>query len=383
MAFDKTKKAGPSLSRLFKILGKTLSIYSGHNTSPLYLIFFITSRCPCKCPHCFNWQRETIKKDELTIDEIEKISKSIGTLEFLFLTGGEPHFRDDMPEIARLFYLNNKIIRLQSPTTGYDPGRIIKNVERILKYCPNVQFGQGVSFDSLFRDHDNLRGINGLFEKAVETFKGLKRLEKRYPNFGVCNPIAMTTFNHDRVFELYKFLRDELHSENIFCNYIRGNPRNSDAKGIDPECYKQFCELIDMDLIQQKCRGYKNVKFNQFFNAKNIFTHRIVYDTVKEDKQQLKCLAGKTAGVLYENGDVYPCELLGHRFGNLRESGYNFEAVWNSEAAEKVRVWIKKEKCFCTHECFLTTSILFNPYWLMRCALLAFRLGISGKSRYR
>lgn len=370
------KGTRPNLSRLLKLFYKTLMAYTNGKTVPAYLIFFVTSRCVCKCSHCFNWQRAEQKKDDLTLSEIEKISKSIGNLEFLFLTGGEPHLREDLAEIARIFYLNNKVIRLQSPTSGFDPDRIVKNVEKILKYCPGIQFGHGVSFDAIGEDHDFSRGVNGLFNSAVETFKGLKKLENKYSNFGVCNPIAVTAYNQDKVYDLYKYLKEELNSENIFCNYVRGNVRDVKTKNLDVEKYRLFAEMIDSDLLNQKCLGYTNVKFNQFYNAKNIFTRRIVYKIMKENKFQIPCMAGRMAGVLYENGDVHPCELLDEKFGNVRDNNYDFRSVWFSETADNIRARIKKEKCFCTHECFLTTSLLFNPYWLFRCLFMAFRLTI-------
>jgi len=52
---------------------------------------------------------------------------------------------------------------------------------------------------------------------------------------------------------------------------------------------------------------------------------------------------------------------LPQSFGNLRDFDYDFEKIWKSQKAKKVREWILKTRCACTHECFLTTNILFSP----------------------
>jgi hypothetical protein len=47
--------------------------------------------------------------------------------------------------------------------------------------------------------------------------------------------------------------------------------------------------------------------------------------------------------------------------GNLREAGYNFRDIWKGETRRTVLEDISGHRCFCTHECFNTTNILFNP----------------------
>ena len=60
------------------------------NIMPEYVTFFVTNRCNCKCKHCFFWKELNNLKNELTLDEIKKISMSMGKFSVLSLTGGEP-----------------------------------------------------------------------------------------------------------------------------------------------------------------------------------------------------------------------------------------------------------------------------------------------------
>ena len=60
------------------------------------------------CSHCLLGEKRVGLK-ELTINEIEKISQSLGRILFLLPTGGEPFLRDDIAEIVHIFYRNNKV----------------------------------------------------------------------------------------------------------------------------------------------------------------------------------------------------------------------------------------------------------------------------------
>ncbi len=47
--------------------------------------------------------------------------------------------------------------------------------------------------------------------------------------------------------------------------------------------------------------------------------------------------------------------------GNLRDYNYDFDKLWNSDNAYKIRRWVKEENCFCplVGQAFLDT--LMNP----------------------
>jgi glycosyltransferase involved in cell wall biosynthesis len=66
---------------------------------------------------------------------------------------------------------------------------------------------------------------------------------------------------------------------------------------------------------------------------------------------------------------VKPCELYADKIGNIRDFNYDFSRLWKSGAAARMRARIRKEKCFCTHECNWTTNILFNPRYARELAM--------------
>ena len=73
------------------------------------IFLFVTGRCNAKCAMCFYAQEMDKKQPDLTFDEIKKISETAGQFNRLWISGGEPTLREDLPEILELFYKNNHI----------------------------------------------------------------------------------------------------------------------------------------------------------------------------------------------------------------------------------------------------------------------------------
>ncbi len=64
--------------------------------------------------------------------------------------------------------------------------------------------------------------------------------------------------------------------------------------------------------------------------------------------------------VLTETGDLYPCESFDMKIGNVRQDGYDLMNMLQSENARQILNKIK-DGCYCSHECYMMTNILFNP----------------------
>jgi MoaA/NifB/PqqE/SkfB family radical SAM enzyme len=106
---------------------------------PIHLTFFVTRRCNSNCPFCFYLRSDDIPADarpELSLEEIEKISSSLGNLLWLAFSGGEVFLRDDLVEIARTFYRNNKPAIMLFPTNGLLPDVIRDRIATIVRSCP-------------------------------------------------------------------------------------------------------------------------------------------------------------------------------------------------------------------------------------------------------
>lgn len=328
---------------------------------PLYLIHFVTSDCVARCKHCLLGERGSSRSKDLTIDEIERTVKNTKPLLFVFLTGGEPFLREDLYEIARIYYQIGRVRKMQIPTNGWFGERIFNFAQNISKACPDMHVGITVSLDGIGSDHDEIRGLPGLFVKATETFTGLKYITQKLPNVDVNCTITVSSYNQHKLLLLADFIVNNLHCENLFNSLVRGKPRDPTSLHIDIRNYETLNSWLEKAYRRDHIAGYKNFPFAGMVNAKNLMSRKIIVDIAKGRKNSwMRCYAGTLSGVLMSDGSVYPCELRNELYGGVRDNGYNLQELWRSKKAKEIRLRIRRENCSCTHECFISHNLLFS-----------------------
>ena len=328
---------------------------------PLYMIHFITENCNANCFHCLCGYHAHWERNELTVDEIERFSRSLGDLLFVFLTGGEPFLRDDIAEIARIYYQNNKVKKFQIPSNGSMTEKQLRLTEEIVRACPDAHVGVTISIDGLRDLHNRERNFKGLFDRSIATYLGLRKLEEKYKNFGVNMTTCVTNLNQDHLRELFDYVIHDLGVRNYFNTFVRGVPADPRSVEVDIAKFEEFSRWQDEALVRGEMRGYADFAGADFINAKNLLSRNMIAKTYKENKRQVTCHTGKLSFVLRSTGQIFPCELLNKPMGNLRDVNYDFKKIWYSPRADEIRKWIRDTKCFCTHECFMTLNILFSP----------------------
>jgi len=328
-------------------------------STPLQLVYFITSKCNLKCEHCFYAERLNKEVKELSLDEVEKASKGMGRLLWLSLTGGEPFLRKDIAQTAEMFYRNNSFGILTIVTNGTLHDFITESVSDICGKCRDSNIVLYVSIDGLEKMHDDLRGSSGAFKQALGTIKSLKELKKSFKNLYVGTVTTINRKNQSEMKELALFLKDEVSPDSITINMLRGRPKMAKMGEIDIKNYFDFIR-IQQEGFRKKELGYPGMLGGRLLWQREALQKEIIATVLKENRFVLPCLAGRVSCVMTECGDIYPCEILEERIGNIREAGYDFKKIWVSKEAKEIRKRIKDTRCFCTYECAITTNILFN-----------------------
>ena len=144
--------------------------------SPPFLILFINSICNMKCEHCFYW-RNLNRRDDLTKDEIFALSRSLGQIENLNLSGGEPFLRREFAEICRQFIQYNQVRQIYVPTNGYYTDKIVREISETLQERKLELFVAELSLDGMEEFHDRFRVAPGSFKKAMESYEALAELQ--------------------------------------------------------------------------------------------------------------------------------------------------------------------------------------------------------------
>ena len=340
-----------------KIVGFKLAYHSiTQPAGPITLTFSVTNACQSRCKTCKIWkiypEKIQDQKNELGTDEIEKIFRSMGPVYFFNLSGGEPFLRKDLPEIVDLAvqYLKPRIIH--SPTNGIATNRILKRTRDILegirKRGLDTPLTIKPSIDGVGDLHDEIRGYRGNWKRLLATIKGLKELEREYSNLHLELGTVVSNFNKDRLDEIEDFV----HSLGIQSYRNEIAEQREEFFNVGEPITPQGGEYADLmrgfsSKIRKSMRDKKPL-------AKVTESLRLVYydlatRIITENRQVIPCYAGISNVHLTPHGDLWPCCVIGysHSMGNLRDSNYDFQRIWKSARASRVRKFIKDGKCAC------------------------------------
>jgi MoaA/NifB/PqqE/SkfB family radical SAM enzyme len=324
---------------------------------PLHLTFFVTRRCNARCPFCFYLSRDgKSETPELSLDEVERVFGSLGSLLWMAFSGGEVFLREDIVEISSAIHRLNRPSIMLFPTNGLMPELIRDRTSEILRSCPRSTVVVKLSLDGLEDRHDSLRGTPGGFRKVLKTYELLKGFLAEYPNFELGVNTVFCAGNQDDMDGVIRFVRglDMIKTHTI--SMVRGDTKDGSLKDIDIDKYLEAVRKLDGD-VRRRTYRFRGSKVKA---AQDNLQRRIIYRTVKEKRQLIPCYAGRLNLVLTETGDVYPCESFMLKMGNIRDFGYDMARLLEGERAREAVSRIEKG-CFCSHECYTMTNILFNP----------------------
>ncbi|MCD4708100.1 MAG: radical SAM protein [Candidatus Sabulitectum sp.] len=346
------------------------------SNDPNYLIFQITNRCNAACEHCFNWRKvqnpDNLRDRELSLEEIEKLTKKLPPMLIVNLCGGEPTMRTDLPEIVSLFTANARAKYITIPTNGFLPEKTEEIFDRTFRESPDTFFRIGISLDGWEEEHDRIRKHPGGFRKTLETAKVFRRLRNRYKNFFVEANIVFSRNTQDTIDDLVSSIHSTDLFDSIAVLYIRGNPKDPQLMQPDLEKYKA---------VNRKITETFRVRRHPSARILEALTEMVVEKVIeaeKTDKHCYRCFAADRFTVLSANGDLFPCEILEDRLiGNIRDHDYNIPAMLDSRIASEIREHAKK--CVCTWECAINMSFIYQPLQALKVAGRAFSNAIHHK----
>ena len=346
------------LDKMQKILGNDIA----------YLIFHTTSRCNAFCNHCFVWENveaagkfsapdKPSLRDELSLDEINKISQGFPYLLLVNLAGGEPFLRKDIVEIAKIFYKNNKVNFITIPTNGFLPEVIVPQVEKLCQELPDVFFRLSISIDDIGIEHNKIRSFKDGYETLLKTARDLQFLKEKCNNFDLRAVSVFTQKNQDHFEELL----DELENLEIFdaitVMLIRGNPKDPELKKIDIQKFTKIQKRLNNGLARSW--RHPGSKILSQILAKT--SEGVIDSFLNPGVRKFKCYQGQKSLVLNDIGNVFACEILEDKpLGNIRDFNYKIQDLLKHQKSQEIIDFIKAKKCACTWECAINTSQIFN-----------------------
>ena len=331
------------------------ALLPGEDDTPPFLVLFINSICNLTCDHCFYW-RDLNQRNDLSFEEIRALSESLGTIENLNLSGGEPFIRKEFADIVRLFVRNNQARQVYVPTNGYFTEKTEAALRSVLEEPELMLFACELSLDGMPEYHNKFRGNHQSFEKAMETYDMLARLQREDPRLRIHSISTATNQNMAEIWRLTEYLHErcpQMDHHNLAI--IRGDRKDPSLLTPPIDQYRALSDHVRA-VWQDRDEG-------RFGAIVEPMLQWAKTESALQSRQVVPCKAGILAGVVYANGDVSVCEMH-EPLGNLRDA--SFRQLWQSPKAREVRASIAAKKCWCTTEVFMWPSIAFQPAPLLR-----------------
>ena len=327
---------------------------------PYKLLLAVTERCNQRCGHCEIWRRAP--QPELTPDEIRRILESLPGLRWLDITGGEPTAHPQLDELTRaLVRAGDDLVFAHFVTNGGLPERA-EGLARGLSRLPRARLVVSVSIDADAALHDQMRGREGAFARAVETVQRLDRL----PGVAVYVGTTLTPENQPHLAHVEAALAEALPAAVPSRWHVNVMTRSAHFFGNDAH------QDVDEDAVRAALRfieARRGLPLDAFAVVEKLFArgHRWWLAT---GRAPAPCQALRASAFISARGEVFGCHVLPHRIGDAREAGYDLSSILAGPAAEAERRRIAASGCAsCWTPCEAYHAIAASPGALLLRAL--------------
>lgn len=310
----------------------------------------LTYQCNSRCTHCNTWQtwKSPLRSGNLSIDEYKDLltSKVCGSLEEVSLTGGEPFLYRSIGDLIRLLIAIHPHINLSINTNGTNQKALtsILQIEDI-KTFKEIQIV--VSVDGIGVVHDNIRGLNGSFDKNVNLIKYIRRY---FP--WVTLSISFTAYPTN-----FRHLTDVLELSNQLDVGFTARMANNSFFYDNQHGFVDWSQA-DLQEVNEKFKVVANhlaIRYNRPNSSHVIFLRRAVVGWL-EKQRHYECFSGKDSLYIDPRGDVFPCIMLHKVLGNVAKD--SLEDILLSNASIATQHHIAERRCCCWTECETMKSII-------------------------
>jgi MoaA/NifB/PqqE/SkfB family radical SAM enzyme len=321
---------------------------------PHKVTFVATYHCNFRCEMCNIWQKKSV--NEMTPDEIALFFERWSQFRWVHLTGGELFMRRDLDDVVAAIQRScRSLFLLNFPTTGWFGDKTVKLVERTLERGVG-RLMVTISLDGPKALHEEMRGLKGSWERAIETYRRLRGI--RRSNFQPVIGMTLLTKNADHVEATIQavrevipdFKRTELHlnvgheSGHYFDNL-------GQAQAVDQS-------RVARAIARHRERNGAGLHPVHFLENRYQALVPAYYET---GRSPLPCSALSTSCFIDAYWNLFPCSIWDEKIGNLREAGFDFEALWNSPKRRELRRNVVEENCpHCWTPCEAYPTVLAN-----------------------
>jgi MoaA/NifB/PqqE/SkfB family radical SAM enzyme len=313
---------------------------------PTHALISVISVCNARCVMCNIWEETRVRTlDPATLGRLPKSLVNVN------ITGGEPFMASNLPDLVAAIQ-ERCAPRIVISSNGMIPNSVEKHIKELVRIKPDV--GVRISVDGLSEMHAHIRGSAGAFEKCMESLDILKR--HGVADLGLA--FTMTNDNVEHVEQVYELTRQKGVEFSIAVAqnsgfYFKTSANNGIENGAAQR--DQFNRLMSRELATWNPKRWYRAYFEKG-----------LYEFSQSGQRPFTCDALSGFFYLDHDANVYPCNVLDRKVGNLREQ--TFEEIWGSALASEVRGEVEKcGQCWmvCTASSYLKRNPLVPVPWIL------------------
>lgn len=331
------------LKELF-LFPKDMISNSGKSSNILNIALFITMRCNAKCAMCnitgvLNDRRMPdipLEKIEQLLDDVKHYHPSI------ILFGGEPFVRGDIVDIVKAVKKRGLAVGMFTNGTLLNEGIINELIKEKLDYIAFSLLGSK-------EVHDKVLSVPGAYDKMVSAIGLFVKTRPR-----ATRVVTHTTICESNVNDLKNIARLSL---DLGVDLVRfGHPTFYSAQELShcsaalKNVFGEGEEARAMSYVYD-ISGKEGLYLEKIRELVAAFGEKVSFTPELSDKEReswyspdfksnRRCLFMMRGSFIYPNGDMYPCESISYRMGNVFDDG--FSGAWNGPRYRAFRRALKK-----------------------------------------
>jgi MoaA/NifB/PqqE/SkfB family radical SAM enzyme len=326
----------------------------GANALPYKVTLVATYHCNFRCEMCSIWQKKSV--GEMTPAEVAEFFSRFPQFSWVHLTGGELFMRRDLEELVdAILDADRSLYLLNFPTTGWFGDRTVALVDQILRRRVG-RLMTTISIDGPPELHDEMRGLSGSWDRAIEALRRLRAKKRR--NFQVVAGMTLVAKNASAVEDTIAAIRREVpgfERTDLHLNIGHESTHyfaNGGALAVDAR--RAVAAAIDAHRTQTRRRAHPVRFLEDRYQA-------FVGEYYRRHRSPLPCTALSSSCFIDPYWNVYPCSIWDRPLGSLRDHRFDLAGIWNSPPTSEARQNVRAGSCpHCWTPCEAYPTILGN-----------------------
>lgn len=304
------------------------------NVFPFVININVTTRCNLSCPYCFNKENRVSRSDELTLDEYRKLAEQWAPYKpGIFLSGGEPFARQDLVDLVAAFKNRQMPVGIVSNGTMIDE----ESAGRLAALELDALM---ISFHGVQQAHDEAVGMPGSYRKALDALRLWAQLASK------SGPMVNYVLNERSVHDLPEFIEEVADIKPLVVRLSHLNFLTAAEIAEQKRFWVERFGDVPIEILTHQYEPRQGafaplIEFLRSDKAKGVITKPVLDDKEIDQWYGSNAELGRRCVFIWRStfvnaqGEVYPCQFLYVRMGNVREQ--KMEEIWNNELYRKFR----------------------------------------------